>query len=117
MSRKIHPKTKIFFKDPYVVRIDHNDRDGIYIPAETNPYFRELKTKTYKLVKGTWGYSLPQFEKGPNDKLDLLASLFTSNMVLRSYWCFEDELDALQFRLMIGEPATHVHVWPEKYFT
>ena len=115
MTKKIHVRTKIFFSNPYVVRIDHNTDDGLGSTAG----FRKIKTQAYKSIQGTWGWSPPEYEIIKKDDKKIVnhwAGIFDES-ILRSYWCFANDLDALQFRLMIGNNASQVYMWPERWFT
>ncbi len=105
MTRKLHTRTKIFFPDAYVIRVDHPEIGWTHASGYPSS-FNVIRHRAYKLIGGTWGYTTPNFE-----------FLSDQNVVSRSYWCFRDEEDALQFRLMIGNNTTRVYLWPEKFFT
>jgi hypothetical protein len=109
--KKIHSNVKIFFANPYVVRVTHEQEEP---NAELE--FGKLTRKIYKLIHGTYGHTKLLYEEDKGDPFSL-NSLFVYNPVRRSYWCFKDEQDALQFRLMVGNSATRVHMWPECLFT
>jgi hypothetical protein len=122
-SKQLHIGVKIFFENPYVVCLEHT---GFNFPNMNLSGFRKILKSTRNLIQGTWGYSNPEFETLALKESDLdanglptLASLFTSpEFRLRSYWVFKDEIDALQFRLSVGETARRVHMWPQdKTFT
>lgn len=94
--------------------------------------WRKLMSKAYKLMGGTWGYCHLGFETcqlknefnhpappGPNyfngmSQGQVVASLFNPDWgsELRGYVCFQDELDALQFRLTLDAKAIKVDMWP-----
>lgn len=135
MTKLLHTRSKIFFANPYMVRIEY-DKDTPMEVAQDE--YRKLMRRTYKLIRGTWGYCPLEHEQsqikndhnhmappGPNhfngmNQNQVIASLFNSDYahVLRAYLCFKDESDALQFRLMIDTKAIHVHMWPNnKFFT
>jgi hypothetical protein len=116
MTRKLHTRTKIFFENPYVVMVDHEEVPSIYnqpLPKS----FTDLRSRAYRLIQGTWGFSHPsvEFLKDATES-DPIFALFRKS-VFRSYWCFKNDIDALQFRLMVGNNARQVHIWPEKWFT
>ena len=124
----VHTRTKIFFPNPYVVRVEYSKE----IPdtqAEAN--FRNTVRNTYRLIQGTWGHSslhiewdekftippnvLNLIQIGINQQRVIMAQ--TNETALRGYFCFEDESDALQFRLSINVTAIQVKMWPERWFT
>lgn len=122
MTKRLHTDSKIFFPNPYVVMLEHgiNEIDDFQ--------FQKLTRRVYKLIQGTWGFSKPQLEyKLPppdNKKKPMLSAVPTifiptygGEHTYRSYWAFKDEVDALQFRLMIGEKSLHVFMWPPRFFT
>lgn len=123
--RALHTNSKIFFPDPYVVRVEY---DGILFDNETDARYRKLLRQTYKLIKGTWGHSPLIFETLQNSESDpaaqtqpltqqqIMTAIFSSDFrsVKRGYLCFEDELDALQFRLSIDVTAMQVVMWPKQ---
>jgi hypothetical protein len=117
MTKKLHVRTKIFFDNAYVVRVDHEEA-GTSFNDPLPKSFTDLRSRAYKLIEGTWGFSRPvhEFIRGESDGT-ALSSLFDGKSVLRSYWCFKSDIDALQFRLMAGNGAKQVHLWPEKWFT
>jgi hypothetical protein len=112
MIRRLHTRTKIFFPNPYVLRIDHH-------PEHVNSWeyvrFSELIRKTYKIMTGTWGYCHPEYESTFSD-MSVLSSTFQPNGAT-SYWCFQDEVDALQFKLTFDQKSTRVYMWPSRDFT
>jgi|SRR5271165_679183 len=116
MIKKLHTCTKIFFPNPYVVRVDHEEAVASHL-ALLPKSFTDLRSRAYKLIQGTWGFSKPNFEMivDPQDfSIATIAVLFSSPVsVMRSYWYIQNEIDALQFRLMVSEKAIQVRVWPE----
>jgi len=115
MTKKLYVNVKIFFKNPYVARLDHEAPYGT-VDLCLIPSFREAKSKAYKLICGTYGYTNPVYE-GSTDLTQPWyspAGLLRGNLSTpRSYWCFKHEMDALQFRMMIGTRATRVYMWPD----
>jgi hypothetical protein len=132
--KRLHPRSKIFFSRPYVVRVEY-PADIMMEQAESD--YRKLTRRAYRLIKGTWGYCPlePELVKvkdefnhptppGPSHFAGMapgvmIASLFDSDYQhrTRGYLCFADELDALQFRLAISTTARQVFMWPERWFT
>lgn len=132
MTRRLHTNSKIFFKDPYVLRLDYSPD---IVDVDSN--YRTLIRRAYRLMQGTWGYSIifrehakikndynQTFPPGPNHFKGMaqnlvISSLFNPDWVLipRAYLCFEDKDDALQFRLSVAESALHVKIWPSCLFT
>lgn len=104
MKRNIHINSNIFFKDPYIVRLAHDDDDGM------KPFIK-LKNRCFKTFINTWGFSSPEYEQSCKEDDILNLNWFITS--LRSYWCFKDEQDALQFRLMTDNSAIRVHMWPK----
>lgn len=129
MTKKLHTRTKIFFRDPYVVRVEYG---GDIPDSDAQASYRKLTRRTYKEIQGTWGYSPLEYEQtharqepqivttagfnGANVNL-IIQSLFDNGFVLRGYFCFKDEMDALQFRLSIDTTSRQVKMWPERWFT
>lgn len=115
MTKKLHTHTKIFFPHPYVVRVDHEELGNYNAPLPKS--YTDLKSRAYKLIQGTWGVSGPNFEM-IGDPVANVTAIFSTISVMRSYWCFQNEVDALQFRLMVGTNAIQVRMWPESvWFT
>ena len=116
MTRKIHLNSKIFFSNPYVIRLYHEDISFFIEPTSVKS-FLEPKKLAYKNIKGTWGYSVPTFEsiskrnENPLDDLQRLRALFAQKEFYTSYWCFQHEIDALQFRMMVGNKAERIYMW------
>lgn len=130
MSVKLlHSRAKIFFPNPYVLRLEYSN-DNMLL-AEAN--YRKLIRQAYKLFTGTWGYCQLEHEmiKLPDEATSSMAILMNGinqthltplfvpeyESKLRGYLCFADELDAMQFRLSISENALQVFMWPERWFT
>jgi hypothetical protein len=124
-NRRIHTNTKIFFPNPYVVRLEYPD-DTV---ESATPDFMKVRRRAYKQITGTWGHSLLQGElvtmakdeKPPAPVLSPLAGLFVytdnTKFIPRAYFCFEDEMDVLQFRLSVDARAIQVYMWPKLMFT
>lgn len=132
MVKRLHTNSKIFFPDPYMVRLEFPNTPIDVAGAE----YRKIIRSAYKLLRGTWGYCQLEMETwriGENSSpptphhnpmagmshAQILASLFDTDYVssLRGYVCFADEMDALQFRLSISTKAQQVFIWPKKEFT
>ena len=130
--KRLHTNSKIFFPDPYMVRLEFPNVSA----EEANAEYRKITRSAYKLLKGTWGYTQLEFESWkiegdlevsptptlvtPNANLsNIFSSLFDNSYVthLRGYVCFSDEIDALQFRLSISATARQVTMWPKREFT
>lgn len=93
-----------------------------------SPSYRSALKIARSNIGGTWGCSQPEYEIirkiSPVDFTALspanqLNAIFAGvgDGKYRSYWCFSDEMDALQFRLSIGTPAIQVFMWPDLWFT
>lgn len=114
--KKLHVGSKVFIKDPYVVKLVHPESTvGNVNMAE----FRRILRQVKGVVGDTWGYSNPEDEVISMSKEDAakfnvgnfqLYSMY--NFVYCSYWVFKDQVDALQFLLVAGNNASHVHIWP-----
>lgn len=117
MNTKLHVNVKNFISNPYVVRIDHNEM-SLGNPALSE--FRKILTRSKKIFGDTWGYSNPEIEVIQSGNKDTLvignnaAAFNYPDVVYRSYWIFADNMDALQFRLAVGEKAKQVYIWPQK---
>lgn len=129
-TKALHTNTKLFFSDPYVVRLEYKNIHAMFQEDED---YRKITRATYKLIEGTWGYSKlvndvirvknehgHLFPPGPHHfdgmtQSQTMASLFDPDWqtVRRGYFCFKDELDALQFRLTINVNAVQVVMWPK----
>lgn len=132
MTRKLHTRTKIFFPNPHVVRLEYNSSTNIDVAEREH---RQVCKQAYKLISGTWGYTkveietvpvnpevptVPTHVMGPNGvPVVNIAALFQGDMNFssRAYFCFADELDLLQFRLTVDTRAIQVKMWPERWFT
>lgn len=129
MTKRLHTRTKIFFKNPYVVRVQY---DSNMLDSDVEKRYRTLCRRAYKEIKGTWGYSNLEYEqqRGPspssvvqtvpgfNGANLVIQHLFDDyNFVQRGYFVFKDEMDALQFRLSIDTSSLSVKIWPERWFT
>lgn len=133
--KKLHTRTKIFFPNPYVVRVEY-PADMMIEKAEAE--YRKIIRSTYKLIQGTWGFCQLEQElvkvknefnhpAPPGSPAHLagmvptlvVVSLFNPDYqnLTRGYLCFKDELDALQFRLTISADSMQVVMWPERWFT
>ncbi len=113
MAKRLYTNSKIIIPDPYVIRVDHE------FTAEDSPAFRRFPKLARERVFGTWGHTKPVTETvmlkadNPAPKFSISA-LFQSDVEfkVRSYWVFQDKMDATAFRLSIGEKALHVFMWP-----
>jgi hypothetical protein len=99
MTKKLYTRIKIPFDNPYVVRLSHDGATSL----ESTRSHQKIISRARKLIQGTWGYCSPEYEMVEIGK----------EQTSISYWCFQDELDALQFRLMADEKAIRVSMWPE----
>lgn len=108
MKTILRSQTKFPFLNPYVIRLDHSGN------TTWSMEFYSLKIKIYQLLKNvsTWGFCYPASEE-ITDIDDELNYYF----ITRSYWCFKDKIDALNFILMTKEKAIHVQMWPTREFT
>lgn len=121
-EHRIHSNSKLFFPDPFVVRVEY-PVPGDYDENIRN--FQKLTRTVYKLIKGTWGYCLPETEQvdGFSDSYKksgdiTFLSLFNDEYKeMRGYFAFKNEMDALQFRLLIDASSVHVKMWPARKFT
>jgi len=122
--RLLHTRTKIFFPDPYVVRLEYGDVPRF--DAESD--YRKVIHNAYRLIGGTWGYSNLEYEMTQiKSEAPVVSGIFNGVNITsldnswehlpRCYFCFKDELDALQFRLSISTRAIQVRIWPERWFT
>lgn len=130
MTKRLHTQTKIFFSNPYVVRLEFSGQTVESVGDE----FRKICRRAYKCIGGTWGHSKLEYENvstggepppplhviGPNGIAQVnIAALFNTGMEMipRAYFCFKDELDVLQFKLSVDARAIQVKMWPERWFT
>lgn len=131
--KRLHTNSKIFFPNPYVVRVDFGAQCQL---DRAESEYRKLTRKAYRNIKGTWGYSnvMSEHVKIKDDHKHSAPpgpGYFTgmhTNLVIaaimdpdyqsenRAYICFKDEEDALQFRLTVDVPLLHVLMWPERLF-
>ena len=112
MTKLLHTKSKIFFPNSYVVRIEYGE-GFTDIAAEAE--YRKIIRAAYKLIHGTWGYSALHSEL-TNESLDSQSNGISYQdwvYSFRAYFCFKDEMDALQFRLTIEARAIQVVMWPK----
>ena len=112
MTKLLHTKCKIFFPSSYVVRIEYGEG---YTDLAADAAYRKVIRNAYRLIQGTWGYSTLQQEL-INESLDIQSNGMSYQDWIyrqRAYLCFKDEIDALQFRLMIEERAIQVVMWPK----
>ncbi len=116
MKSKLHIASKMFLQNPYVVRVRHPE-----CPNELNirlGEFRKMLKTAKTQIADTWGYSNLTFEVIKSDSVRAVAfngqamNFFIPSSECHSYWVFTNELDALQFRLSIGENALQMHMWP-----
>jgi hypothetical protein len=123
----LHTKVKIPFTDPYVVRIQYGS-DITYDDAIVS--HRKTMRNAYKLMQGSWGYSTLEYEQisimNASSQVKAIwpvaaqAQVMFSpdcSLALRAYVVFQDEMDALQFRLSIDANSTQVKMWPQRWFT
>lgn len=112
---KIHAKLTDFIVDPCVIRITHKD---VGFSSLDLAEFRKLQKWARSLINGTYGYSHPVPEHlsvSSNTPFTTRYGQLTlplSREEVRSYWGFEDEIDAMQFKLAAGEPSARVKIWP-----
>lgn len=128
--KKLHTASKIFFPKPYVVRVEYTDD----IPYDdiTKKYSQTCRS-AYKLIQGTWGHStlthdVVKVKKENKHVIPPMGGFNGLNVVMiglvddyrsvyRGYFCFKEEIDALQFRLSIDTTSRQVVMWPELTFT
>jgi hypothetical protein len=120
--KKFHINVPLFITNPYVVRLDHNTATGSFNIDILE--FRKILKIAKTCTTNTWGYSSPEIEHVtipeesrpvqiiPPSAQQYTLNFSTEQMIYRSYWVFKDEMDALQFRLTVGETARHVYMWP-----
>ena len=109
--------SRMFLKDPYVVRVVHPESPT---PSNVNlGEFRKMLKVAKSQITDTWGYSNPRFETIKSDAVQAVAfngqQMNWLNPIDRchSYWVFTNEMDALQFRLTVGDNAMQMHMWPQ----
>lgn len=131
MKRLLHTNSKIFFNNPYVLRIELGEASF----EEARREYRTIIRSAYKRLQGTWGHSAPTAEhvrvkfdhpkqKYPNQyegmtQNEMMNAIMNPDwkMMQRAYLCFANEEDALQFRLSCTKTCLHVSMWPETIFT
>lgn len=107
LVKRLHTNSPIFFENPYVLRVEFpSDVDLTTLTMN----FGRINRKTYTIVGDTWGYSSIVLEY--TRKAKYADPDFMESMRHRAYVCFKDELDALQYRLVLGEKAQKVLIWP-----
>ena len=98
-----------------MVRVKHPE--SVSYENQNLSEFRRLLRSAKLMIRDTWGYSNPVFENVRSDGEEIvLFSNFTYTAPIiecHSYWVFTNELDALQFRFMVGENALQMHMWPK----
>lgn len=104
MNRKIHTKSKIFFKDPIVIKVIYDDNEQTPIVVHT-----KLCRKLYKNVFATYGYTPNTHFAEVNDINKMYVEV--------AYFCFQDEQDALQFMLSNHGITQRLKLWPKVEFT
>ena len=117
MKHKIHIASRMFLTDPYVVRVKHPE--SVSYDNQNLTEFRKLLKTAKSQITDTWGYSNPVFETIKSDHEPGMAvngiqttQWFMPLKECHSYWVFTNEMDALQFRLTVGENAIQMHMWP-----
>lgn len=115
MKYKMHLNSRMFLKNPYVVRVKHPE--SIMGNLDLGKFRQTLRVAKL-MIRDTWGYSSPEFEITKTNESSIVAVNgqpgFSWSMPVyecHSYWVFSNETDALQFRLTIGDNATQVHMW------
>lgn len=116
MKKLLRTDIKIPFGNPYVVRLDYNDVQESVINADR----RKLIKRCTETMGASWGYSKIVHERGPDREVQPLILNGTNispgwwapTDIPRIYFCFADEIDALQFRLTISTRAQQVKIWP-----
>src|SRR5512147_1828777 len=108
--RKIHTNTKIFFSNPFVLRLDYPEQTLESCRAE---YSRTCR-KAYKLLQGTWGHTSLEVEQ-TGQEVEITIHGFTPGwavpvFVPRGYFCFKDEEDLLQFMLSVDTRSVRCHM-------
>lgn len=118
MSKTITTKIKIPFIDPHVIRLEHQY-------DENSMTFLKLKRNVSRFAVASWGYSdiIHESSNYNDDGTPVLLnigpykSIHHFRHIQRSYWCFCDKADALQFKLMADNSAINVKMWPAILFT
>jgi len=99
------------FPNPIVLQVEFSDLNL--------KEFQRIKNRVYKTTKETWGCSILQPVILYIDLLpEKTSPTFYHNstkIVYRAYFCFKDEIDALQIKL-INENVSRVYMWPKTSF-
>jgi hypothetical protein len=115
MTYKLHIASRMFLTDPYVVRVKHPE--SVSYENQNLNEFRKMLKLAKAQITDTWGYSNPIFEivKTAGEVVVLFGTISIDVPVeeCHSYWVFTNEMDALQFRLTVGENALQMHMWPK----
>ena len=117
MKTKLHIASRMFLTNPYVIRVKHPE--SVSYDNQNLSEFRKLLKTAKSQITDTWGYSNPIFEIVKSEWEEITvrnqSQLNYSPPVqeCHSYWVFTNELDALQFRLSVGENALQMHMWPK----
>jgi hypothetical protein len=106
MTRRLHTRSKIFFNNPYVVRVEYTNGPA-FIEAAFENHYRKLCKKIYLLIGGTWGHSPLINDVFAEDDLSI-------KYTVRGYFVFQDKSDALQFKLSCDITNIRVFMWPSK---
>ncbi len=106
MKHRLHVQKRIFFKNPCVAVINHEP----YHYDDCERERQELIRKGRICRLGTWGYSRLIHERLGNVEVYYKT-------VYRSYWCFQEESDFLQFKLMTNLSVNQLRMWPNITFT
>ena len=116
---KIHTQCDIPFSNPFIVRVTFDQ----YPYDSAKSKLGELSRKTFRLIKGTWGYTQMKVEKtgeeasqpvtiqGANGHVATFPGYMTPVLSSRSYFLFRDRADALQF-MLYTENAKLLTMWP-----
>lgn len=115
MIRRYHSNIRIFFDNPYVVRTSYEHSNY----SANDVMHRGLVKKAYKMCQGTWGHTAviadTIYKVSPTPPPGKFAgfSIFDDCYIEhRAWFCFQNELDALQFRLTLDTLSVHVNLWP-----
>lgn len=105
----LHTRTKIFFPNPSVIKVDLPSTD--FSDSDGDRVIRKIKKYCSQNTRGTWGYSNIYYGNFYNST----TNSFISDK--SCYFCFLDEADVLQFKLSCPTTAYRVHIWPTMDFT
>jgi hypothetical protein len=124
MKRLLHTRQKIFFPNPYVLRVEYvNDW-----PAAKSTH-RKIASHAYKVIRSTWGYCNLGYESSRINVNPTVGVGINGNQIIHSifdydttivpvaYFCFEDYADVIQFMLSVDARAKQVQIWPDNLFT